>query len=178
VRDLVRFTEEELLSTNCFGETSLREMREKLAQRGLRLGMTPHDVARRPINGNIVVLGQASTSQQSSQVEHESPCCGDCEDAARKLRQRVQTSAQDKTEQERRVRERKLFMSLPELELSVRVTCCLESEGITTVLDLVNRSDEELLEVPGFGKKALREVKARLATHGLQTGMKRLASRR
>src|SRR5262249_14710211 len=39
--------------------------------------------------------------------------------------------------------ERKLNMSLAELELSVRATNCLESEGITTVRDLVIRSDEE-----------------------------------
>src|SRR6516165_2147591 len=43
--------------------------------------------------------------------------------------------------------ERKLNMSLAELELSVRATNCLESEGITTVRDLVIRTDEELLEV-------------------------------
>ena len=36
--------------------------------------------------------------------------------------------------------ERKLNMSLAELELSVRATNCLETEGITTVRDLVLRS--------------------------------------
>src|SRR6185312_3331539 len=36
--------------------------------------------------------------------------------------------------------ERKLNMSLAELELSVRATNCLESEGITTVRDLVSRN--------------------------------------
>ena len=41
--------------------------------------------------------------------------------------------------------ERKLNMSLAELELSVRATNCLESEGITTVRDLVIRTDDELL---------------------------------
>src|SRR5947209_18419165 len=46
--------------------------------------------------------------------------------------------------------ERKLNMSLAELELSVRATNCLESEGITTVRDLVIRTDEEFREVPNF----------------------------
>src|SRR5438270_1504283 len=41
--------------------------------------------------------------------------------------------------------ERKLNMSLAELELSVRATNCLESEGTTTVRDLVTRNDDELL---------------------------------
>lgn len=68
--------------------------------------------------------------------------------------------------------ERKLNMSLAELELSVRATNCLESEGITTVRDLVNRSDDELLEVRNFGETTLKEVKIKLAERGLQLGMK------
>src|SRR5438067_177006 len=73
--------------------------------------------------------------------------------------------------------ERKLNMSLAELELSVRATNCLESEGITTVRDLVIRTDDELLEVRNFGETTLREVKAKLAERGLHLGMK-LPSRR
>jgi DNA-directed RNA polymerase subunit alpha len=68
--------------------------------------------------------------------------------------------------------ERKLNMSLAELELSVRATNCLESEGITTVRELVSRSDEELLEVRNFGETTLKEVKARLAERNLHLGMK------
>ena len=59
--------------------------------------------------------------------------------------------------------ERKLNMSLAELELSVRATNCLESEGITTVRDLVIRTDEELLEVRNFGETTLKEVKQQAA---------------
>jgi DNA-directed RNA polymerase subunit alpha len=68
--------------------------------------------------------------------------------------------------------ERKLNMSLAELELSVRATNCLESEGITSVRDLVIRTDEELLEVRNFGETTLREVKGKLAERGLSLGMK------
>ena len=68
--------------------------------------------------------------------------------------------------------ERKLNMSLAELELSVRATNCLESEGITTVRDLVIRTDEELLEVRNFGETTLKEVKAKLQERGLHLGMK------
>src|SRR5215471_11258596 len=68
--------------------------------------------------------------------------------------------------------ERKLNMSLAELELSVRATNCLESEGITTVRDLVLRNDEVLLEVRNFGETTLREVKNKLAERGLHLGMK------
>jgi DNA-directed RNA polymerase subunit alpha len=68
--------------------------------------------------------------------------------------------------------ERKLNMSLAELDLSVRATNCLESEGITTVRDLVIRTDEELLEVRNFGETTLKEVKAKLIERGLNLGMK------
>jgi DNA-directed RNA polymerase subunit alpha len=74
--------------------------------------------------------------------------------------------------------ERKLNMSLAELELSVRATNCLESEGITTVRDLVIRTDEELLEVRNFGETTLKEVKQKLAERGMQLGMKLPASLR
>jgi DNA-directed RNA polymerase subunit alpha len=74
--------------------------------------------------------------------------------------------------------ERKLNMSLAELELSVRATNCLESEGITTVRDLVSRNDEELLEVRNFGETTLKEVKAKLEERGLYLGMKLPASLR
>ena len=67
-------------------------------------------------------------------------------------------------------------MSLAELELSVRATNCLESEGITSVRDLVIRTDEELLEVRNFGETTLKEVKQKLQERGLALGMKLPAS--
>jgi DNA-directed RNA polymerase subunit alpha len=73
--------------------------------------------------------------------------------------------------------ERKLNMSLAELELSVRATNCLESEGITTVRDLVIRNEDELLEVRNFGETTLKEVKAKLSDRGLTLGMKLPARR-
>jgi DNA-directed RNA polymerase subunit alpha len=65
----------------------------------------------------------------------------------------------------------KLDMSLAELDLSVRATNCLESEGITTVRDLVSRSEDQLLHVRNLGETTLKEVKAKLSDHGLALGM-------
>jgi DNA-directed RNA polymerase subunit alpha len=67
--------------------------------------------------------------------------------------------------------ERKLNMHLAELELSVRATNCLESEGITTVRDLVSRSEEQLLTVRNFGETTLKEVAGKLNEYGLSLGM-------
>jgi DNA-directed RNA polymerase subunit alpha len=73
--------------------------------------------------------------------------------------------------------EKKLNMSLAELELSVRATNCLESEGIATVRDLVIRNDDELLEVRNFGETTLKEVKQKLTERGLSLNMKLPARR-
>ncbi len=67
--------------------------------------------------------------------------------------------------------ERKLNMSLAELELSVRATNCLESENINTVRDLVSRSEDQLLQVRNFGETTLKEVKAKLLEIGLDLGI-------
>jgi DNA-directed RNA polymerase subunit alpha len=67
--------------------------------------------------------------------------------------------------------ERKLDMSLAELELSVRATNCLESEGITTVRHLVSKSEDQLLNVRNFGETTLKEVRVKLHEIGLDLGM-------
>jgi DNA-directed RNA polymerase alpha subunit len=173
VRDLALFTADELLSARCFGETSLREIQAKLAERGLRLGMTSGELAAQPgARGNLVAQGKPGGTPASNEHEHESACCGHCEEAARALRERLAERAADgngtPVDHERHS---KLGMSLAELELSIRTSNCLESEGITTVRDLVIRTDEELLEVRNFGPAAMKEVKAKLAAHGLRLGM-------
>jgi DNA-directed RNA polymerase subunit alpha len=68
--------------------------------------------------------------------------------------------------------EEKLGRSLAELNLSVRATNCLESEGINTVRDLVGRTDDQLLQVRNFGETTLQEVKDRLLAIGLRLGMR------
>jgi len=68
--------------------------------------------------------------------------------------------------------ESKLSLTLGELRLSVRATNCLESEKILTVRDLVQRSEDELLEVRNFGDTTLTEVKEKLSELGLRLGMR------
>ena len=68
--------------------------------------------------------------------------------------------------------EEKLGMSLAELNLSVRATNCLESEGINTVRDLVTKNEDALLQVRNFGETTLSEVVERLHEIGLRLGMR------
>ena len=68
--------------------------------------------------------------------------------------------------------EHKLNMSLAELKLSVRAGNCLESEDINTVRDLVQRTEDQLLEVRNFGETTLNEVREKLSELGLHLGMR------
>ena len=70
------------------------------------------------------------------------------------------------------VLEAKLNMSLAELRLSVRAMNCLESADITSVRDLVQRTEDQLLEVRNFGETTLNEVNERLKDLGLHLGMR------
>ena len=68
--------------------------------------------------------------------------------------------------------EAKLNMTLAELKLSVRANNCLESENIQTVRDLVQRTEDQLLEVRNFGDTTLNEVREKLTQYGLHLGMR------
>lgn len=68
--------------------------------------------------------------------------------------------------------EARLNMSLSELNLSVRAMNCLESENINTVRDLVQKSEDQLLEVRNFGETTLNEVREKLSDLGLRLGMR------
>ncbi|MEL6109439.1 MAG: DNA-directed RNA polymerase subunit alpha [Planctomycetota bacterium] len=68
--------------------------------------------------------------------------------------------------------EAKLNMTLADLRLSVRANNCLESENIQTVRDLVQRNEDQLLEVRNFGDTTLNEVREKLAQYGLHLGMR------
>ena len=63
-------------------------------------------------------------------------------------------------------------MTLAELRLSVRANNCLESENIQTVRDLVQRTEDQLLEVRNFGDTTLNEVREKLSQYGLHLGMR------
>ena len=62
-------------------------------------------------------------------------------------------------------------MAIADLDLSVRAANCLESARIQTVGELVNWTEERLLELRSFGKTSLREVKRKLADYGLSLGI-------
>ena len=64
-----------------------------------------------------------------------------------------------------------LLKKVEELELSVRAANCLKNDNIVYIGDLVQKSEQEMMRTPNFGRKSLNEIKAVLATMDLYLGM-------
>jgi len=62
---------------------------------------------------------------------------------------------------------KKYATKIGELDLSNRARNCLETENITTVGELIQRSEEDLLKMRNFGKTSLMEVRKKLTAIGL-----------
>ena len=70
-------------------------------------------------------------------------------------------------EKEENKKEKILEMPIEELELSVRSFNCLKRSGISTVEDLANKTENDMMKVKNLGKKSLDEVIAKLRELGL-----------
>ncbi len=64
-----------------------------------------------------------------------------------------------------------LRKSVEELELSVRSYNCLKNADIKSILELVTKTDHEMLKTRNFGRKSLNEIKDILVEMGLSLGM-------
>jgi len=70
-------------------------------------------------------------------------------------------------EKEESKKEKVLEMTIEELDLSVRSYNCLKRSGITTVEDLANKTEDDMMKVRNLGKKSLEEVTNKLRSLGL-----------
>jgi DNA-directed RNA polymerase subunit alpha len=66
---------------------------------------------------------------------------------------------------------RKVNMPISELDLTVRVSNCLESAKIKFVHELVRKTENDMLCLRAFGRTSLRELKKSLEDEGLGLGM-------
>ncbi len=71
-------------------------------------------------------------------------------------------------EKEESKKEKVLEMSIEDLELSVRSFNCLKRAGISTVEDLTNKTESDMMKVRNLGKKSLDEVTNKLYSLGLE----------
>jgi DNA-directed RNA polymerase subunit alpha len=58
---------------------------------------------------------------------------------------------------------RQLQTRIEDLDFSVRTSNCLRREGISTVGELVQRTENDLMAIRNFGRKSLVEVQEKLA---------------
>lgn len=65
----------------------------------------------------------------------------------------------------------KLLKHVDELELSVRANNCLKNDKINYIGELVQKTENDMLKTPNFGRKSLNEIKAQLEAMGLTFGM-------
>ncbi len=57
--------------------------------------------------------------------------------------------------------------TIEELDLSVRSYNCLKRAGIQTILELTDRTEEDMMKVKNLGKKSLKEIKEKLTAYNL-----------
>ncbi|WP_099975187.1 MULTISPECIES: DNA-directed RNA polymerase subunit alpha [Lactobacillaceae] len=76
-------------------------------------------------------------------------------------------SADMMIEKEETQKEKKLEMTIEELDLSVRSYNCLKRAGINTVQELTEKSEADMMRVRNLGRKSLVEVREKLADLGL-----------
>lgn len=62
----------------------------------------------------------------------------------------------------------KLDIGIKNLGLKVKLLGQLESYGVKTIRDLVNNTEEEILEIPGIAKMQLNQIKRALKPFGFQ----------
>ena len=99
--------------------------------------------------------------------------------AARILQDQVQLfinfDEPNKAPEKEEVRElpfnKNLLRKVDELELSVRSQNCLKNDNIVYIGDLVQKSENEMMKTPNFGRKSLNEIKEVLQQMGLGLGM-------
>lgn len=143
--DLVRKTEPELLAYKNFGETSLQEIKDILAQKGLQLGLpveddaplytaTPHE-AEEQLDA---LFGGPVPSPMNVPIGGASVGGADPMD-----------------------------VPIEKLDLSIRARRCMDNLEIATIGDLIRHSENELLSSKNFGQTSLNEVRRKLEAFGL-----------
>ena len=123
--DLTKITEQELLGSKNFGDTSLNEIKLMLESKGLSLGQALH------------------TTKDKSRDYYRNEALSPQEQAL-------------------------MGRPVADLNLSVRARKCMSRLGITTLGELCQRSQEELLESKNFGVTSLNEVRSKLTDLGLK----------
>lgn len=143
IGDLTRVTEPQLLAYKNFGETSLNEIKQMLASKGLRLGQALEE------GGTALEL---VPEDEDEEEEDEEPAG---------LPRPGSMSAEEL-----------LSRPVLDLQLSVRGRRAMDMLGVKTIADLIEKTEEDLLACRNFGQTSINEVKEKLRAYGLRLGDK------
>jgi DNA-directed RNA polymerase subunit alpha len=160
--DLITRTEQELLAYKNFGETSLQEIKDILAQKGLRLGMGREEGA-----------AAAAATREEAEAELEALFAGsDEDDADEDLEDEVEGDGKAPLSAEVApaaggTGEDPRGLPIDALDLSTRARRSVEALEIETIGDLADRTFDELQASKQFGATSLTEIRRKLATFGL-----------
>ena len=149
--DLVHKTETELLAYKNFGETSLQEIKDILAQKGLNLGMPPEDDAPLRAAPPAGLPGAGGDAQIDALFGAPSMPIG--QPGANPLAGVGGPDPKD--------------VSIEKLDLSIRARRCMDNLEIRTIGDLISHTEAELLASKNFGQTSLNEVRRKLESFGL-----------
>jgi DNA-directed RNA polymerase subunit alpha len=139
--DLITKTEAELLAYKNFGETSLQEIKDILAQKGLRLGMGRDETpaaTREEAEAELNALFGGASADDEDDDDLDDDDVGDPR-----------------------------ALSVGALDLSIRAKRAVDALEIETIGDLADRTPDELLANKTFGQTTLAEIRKKLAAHGL-----------
>ena len=145
--DLLRTTEQELLSYKNFGETSLNEIKQLLAHKGLRLGQSVDGGAAALAAAGFTGVVPATPAAPGAPARRPVSVAGD-------------------------VPAEILAKGVGELELSVRSRKALQRLNINSLGELASRTEDELLGCKNFGATSLNEIKQQMTSFGL--GLRKL----
>ncbi|MEW6359883.1 MAG: DNA-directed RNA polymerase subunit alpha C-terminal domain-containing protein [Planctomycetota bacterium] len=136
--DLTRVTEQQLLSYKNFGETSLNEIKQIMAQRGLKLGQA--------LEEGEEALDVGVDDEDEDEIEEE----------PEGLPRPGSLSADEL-----------LARPVGDLQLSVRGRRAMDLLNVKTIADLIGKTEDDLLSCRNFGQTSVDEVKEKLRAYGL-----------
>ena len=166
IEELKAKTAEELMRLPGFGKKSLREVKALLAERGQGLADSSDTTS---IN-SLGLLTRFEKILYNEGIHTIEALKAKTEEELMRLpgfsRKSLRKVKAVLAERGQSLAHSSNFVSISSLGFSTRIENIFYDEGIYTIEALKAKTEEDLMELPGFGKKFLREVKAVLAERG------------
>ena len=186
LKDLVQKTEKDLLKIPNFRKSSLTKINALLEDYGLTLRMKldirggsnviqniPSSVSdinlsliEQKFLAKAIIANNVKQGISSSELKQDNNSIGL---EAVKFQRAIADQLINQSVENSRPKSKNIM--LEDLELRVREYRCLKAEGVLDLKGLVQKTEDDLLKIPSFGKTSLSNLNALLEYHGLTLGM-------